>query len=854
MSSLSGEEFTGFLISSEGGGTGDILTKNSVQQFVLQQQQDFENRYQHTDMIEHMAHGTVPFPLLATAGKDGQVLLWNPKTLQYINAIDYRDKSRVFLENVTKTMSQADMARMKSRGANLVTKKGKSYITALAILPITGHICLSTADCCITVYDSPSLELTGRIENSTDVPTTMQAFAVTDKIRLFNTQYLAIGNSKGKITVITLDDSFVLATDGPLPKKKNQEIWEQAVKKKYKWKIHQDWVTQLMYISEINRLVSCSLDGTIILSTIATQPSARVFNGHDTGVRCFAWSNASKILCSAGTDRSVLIWDPFTLQIAHRIENLSSMIVSVHINDLSQQIVFVMQDKFIRAWDSLTYECLNASEDPSVQLPRNEVTAGLWVRETDTLYTAGNRLCAFANTTVIDETNSNEDDDLCKVLYNVNFNETITVTKAGWVNVYFVGDGSSDSSFLITNSMQQKGSVGESSLAIIDAVLDKVQRRLIVATTENNEIQIWNFHSGLCIKVIRPRIVHSLSQHMHLFPPDKKTFHITCLHYEHSFLGNLKTNKRMLMFGTDLGVVSVLVELPEDISEEPSFNLVTQADGRTHQEKKQLRFPIKEESNDQVVAESAVTFHESSHHHHQQQQQQQHQSLSKSKPKDVLWIKESFVNNVLIAYGDGTVIDWNLEKGVRNVKIKVSDSIQGVSFAAFRRKFAIAANQKSSASPQNPPSAGNTSSLTSGNTLPPSQHKNSSENDMFPLSDQEMRELAVTDPSKLIPEDIVPVKSVPFSERKASQMTSKKATCVPASPIRKPPSKKQPKARANGPRRITTGETSRTLLVTYGNHYEKQIAGNSIAFNHHVPLNRCITSHGYSLIIYQNIM
>ena len=795
------------MISSEGGGTADFLTKNSVQQFVLQREQSIESNHNHTDMIEHIAYCKVPFPLLVTAGSDGQVLIWNPKTFQFINRIDHRDKSQVFLDEKTKSMSKADVARMKSRGANMTSKKVvQSYITSLSILPVTGHICLSTADCCVSVYDSPSLEITGRLSSSTDIPTTIETFAVLDKIRLIDTQYLAVGNAKGKIIVITLDNSFVLASDGPMPKQNNKAIWEEAVKRKYKWKIHKDWVTQIMYISEINRLVSASLDGTVVLSTMDPQPTSRVFNGHDAGVRCFAWSSMSKILCSTATDRSILIWDPFTLQIAHRIENLNSMIVSMYINDKAQRIVFTLQDKQIKAWDSLTYQCMDTSEDPSIQLPRNEISASLWVADMDTLFTAGNRLCAFKKTSLMKESNAGEDDDLCKALYNENFCQVLTVSKSGWVNVYFVGDGSSASSFQITMGFhQQKSTHDRSSHNIIDAIFDRAQRRLIVATTDGNDIQLWNFHSGQCIKVIRPRILHSLAQYPHLFTSEKKSFSITCLYYEHTLHSNHKTNKRMLMFGTDLGVVSVLLELPDEIVEEPAYNFVMPYNGARHN-RKALRFP----THDSVNEKQDVTLHV---------------DLNQNQPKlntnDILWIKESSVNNVLVAYGDGTVAEWNLEKGIKTVKLKPSDAFTGTSFMAFRRKFAILANDaggnEAAASHTNGPESLGSEKEKGIDDGPTALEQFSAEETSANLSSYPKDNLQV--PS----DDVITRGKQEKSSNKGCKPSWKKTTAV----------KMQPKARPNGPKRISTGEKSRTLLVTYGSHYEKQIAGNHRFFKNH---------------------
>lgn len=84
------------------------------------------------------------------------------------------------------------------------------------------------------------------------------------------------------------------------------QVWRQL--------LHTDWVCQLQYISELNSILSCSLDKRLCLADVEARVTVKYLEGHTQGVRAVDWSKAYSFIASGGLDRNVMLWNPFQLQ------------------------------------------------------------------------------------------------------------------------------------------------------------------------------------------------------------------------------------------------------------------------------------------------------------------------------------------------------------------------------------------------------------------------------------------------------------------------------------------------------------------------------------------------------------
>jgi len=232
----------------------------------------------------------------------------------------------------------------------------------------------------------------------------------------------------------------------------------------------------------------------------------------------------------------------------------------------------------------------------------------------ETAFTAGNRISIWGVERSSEDAVQEEKEDLRAALYNESFRQAVIVMSSGSVRVYNVNDGSVAAKFCISaggERPESKSSSGDNIVSsaantstkniannnnnngnnnetkkdpvtglgmplIAGARLDKSERRLIICTTDN-EIQLWNFNNGQCMKVIRPRIPVVVLQAV-----ASLQYNVTALIYE-NVLGTARRDlRRFLIFGTDLGYACSLEERAS-IHEEPSFCLIRASNNRTLQ-------------------------------------------------------------------------------------------------------------------------------------------------------------------------------------------------------------------------------------------------------------------------------
>ena len=122
-------DFTNYLISSEDGSTFSSKTYSSRLVQHIQQQDHNNNNLSniyHKDMIDCIVYITKPCSMLITGGRDGQLSLWNPETLQLITHINHCDKVTVYNEELYSNMNKLIKAKCAKMAASTTSNKRKN--------------------------------------------------------------------------------------------------------------------------------------------------------------------------------------------------------------------------------------------------------------------------------------------------------------------------------------------------------------------------------------------------------------------------------------------------------------------------------------------------------------------------------------------------------------------------------------------------------------------------------------------------------------------------------------------------------------------------------------------------------
>lgn len=516
-------EFTGFLINADAmkGVTSYGPTYRPAERICQP-----HDRHVHRDMIEHLAFSMKPLPMVVTGCKDGSISLWSYNDLTYVGSVAHYDKSSIMMSSMIRNIDTAQKAAVKVAVGRLSRSSPSEgvCITALSALSTTGHLCVASADCSLAVYDLATQESCGRLNNTVEMLTSLAAFQAMDKRMDVLVPYIVTGDCLGYISVIKIDHEFKLSADGG-QKKKNQLIMEKAlIVGLNRSSLHADWITKLFFLPELEQVISSSMDGTIKFINLDKMTVYREFRGHNAtgasvhvGVKNFVWAPMQKYVCSVGTDRVILMWDPYTMDVMCKLSGLASPVLELAVDERHQQIIASTQKKCIRTWDSVTYEAMEPLEDRAEYVPANEISCSLWVPEMEGLVTAANKLKLYCVEKSPELGATVEQDDLLCVLFNEIFSQVVVVSNSGRVKVYLSDDGSLvthfDAQAAVIEAGQERTREQELGSFVKDAAFDGPKRRLIMITTTNG-IHFWNCHNGSNLCMVTPRVPPYLQAQM----------------------------------------------------------------------------------------------------------------------------------------------------------------------------------------------------------------------------------------------------------------------------------------------------------------------------------------------------
>lgn len=140
-------------------------------------------------------------------------------------------------------------------------------------------------------------------------------------------------------------------------------IWNMREKKSVPDKIlledgHTDMVTDLISVSKLQFLISCSLDQRVILWDMIKGTPRRVYSEHSKGVLSLAFNTEYRLLFSAGFDHNICVWNPYINTVAFTIEGHNSSLVGVKVIPDSPQVISADIEGWVKIWDIRNLGCV----------------------------------------------------------------------------------------------------------------------------------------------------------------------------------------------------------------------------------------------------------------------------------------------------------------------------------------------------------------------------------------------------------------------------------------------------------------------------------------------------------------
>lgn len=288
----------------------------------------------HTDTIRALAYSPDGH-LLASAGKDLSIILWDAQTNQpvgrplkghtnWINALAFSPDSHTLISvGVDGTIRRWDVSTGEAVGQPL--SPNTSELWSVACNPDGKTFATGDKDGTIIRWDMTSAKPIGEpLQGHTDLVYAL-AYSPDGKI-------LASGSGDG--TVRLWD-----AANG-------QPIGEPLAE-------HKGAVLALAFSPDGSRLASTGTDESVIFWDPSTgEPLDEITTGHTKRVKALAYSADGSLLATASDDNSVHIWDTNTLQqVGTELTGYSDHIWSMAFHPKNQSLAVAAADTSVMIWD-----------------------------------------------------------------------------------------------------------------------------------------------------------------------------------------------------------------------------------------------------------------------------------------------------------------------------------------------------------------------------------------------------------------------------------------------------------------------------------------------------------------------
>ncbi|KAK2962870.1 putative Pyrophosphatase PpaX [Blattamonas nauphoetae] len=262
-----------------------------------------------------------------------------------------------------------------------------------------------------------------------------------------------------------------------------------AVQGSWSVQAHRSKISQMLYVSELQTVVTCSHDMTIRSFDVEKLEQRVCLVGHTNGVNCMDWSKRFKTLVTGGQDHTVCIWNMFSQQLVDQLRGHLAPVISVAVDDSSGYIISIAADATMFLWDLRSHRLTQRTNamDPVLHTPYQMVR---YVPKAESILLVSRRLVElrFARRELVNMVVHLTDVQI--LLFSRTFQQLISIDMNNLVAVWDTKSGRCIFRF-----------IAEHDTSIITATLDTRERRLITAAGDG-KVKIWNPSRGTLLKEI----------------------------------------------------------------------------------------------------------------------------------------------------------------------------------------------------------------------------------------------------------------------------------------------------------------------------------------------------------------
>ncbi|CAH1253656.1 EFCAB8 [Branchiostoma lanceolatum] len=273
------------------------------------------------------------------------------------------------------------------------------WLTDLVAMANVNMVAISSSEREISFYDcsATKFELQFQITALDKAALTMDYWFDYNNL---NSCMLLMGDAGGNVSIIVFSEACGAglfgdsALTGGCKRIPFAALQQGAVKgvKAVQHHIHNDWVKRVMYCSESDFFLSCSVNTeTALFAGDINLKKMHSFFKIRKGVCSVDFCNIKNVIATGGMDWTVRIWNPYVTTKATTVfRGHGSAVLHVMWIDQGQHIVSVDKGKNIKVWDVREHNCVQSIPARNVPMGHHPINVTCYSRKTDSIILANN--------------------------------------------------------------------------------------------------------------------------------------------------------------------------------------------------------------------------------------------------------------------------------------------------------------------------------------------------------------------------------------------------------------------------------------------------------------------------------
>eukprot|EP00930_Biecheleria_cincta_P037482 TRINITY_DN25736_c0_g1_i1.p1 TRINITY_DN25736_c0_g1~~TRINITY_DN25736_c0_g1_i1.p1 ORF type:complete len:1103 (-),score=189.58 TRINITY_DN25736_c0_g1_i1:90-3398(-) len=387
-----------------------------------------------------------------TAGRDGFVKVWHPN-LTLSRAIDVGQTT--------------------------------TWLSACCWMSKKRRLAVAATDFRIYFYDSSFSQVT-QMEHKEGTPVSL-GYTESHDSKSSDREILMIGDEFGWVSVYNMEHDWgdqepKLEDRKPDDKKANPHASHAS-----RVRHHTDWVTKVGFVSQLQAMVTSSLDGEINLCDIQynkRKDGRDAVRLHKKGVHSWCWCERHKFFASGGADRVIILWEPYTQKAINQLNGHNAPVLDVLVNEAQHQLISMSQDKVVKVWDILNYQCIQTFTDKTEYKPENKLTRMAFDEDGPALVLCSSLINVLPVSVKV-ETSRTHLAPIIGALYNDVFDQIISGDNLGTVSVWDLRTGRLEFEFRRAHQDHK-----------MTCMAFDESKRCLYTGAEDGAVKHWNFSSG----------------------------------------------------------------------------------------------------------------------------------------------------------------------------------------------------------------------------------------------------------------------------------------------------------------------------------------------------------------------